>query len=186
MSVFQLTNQMNWAFLQLVKKFPTFYRTQKFYYYLHNSPILVPIFSQINLVSALPFYSFENCFLCYSIYTCFLPRGLFLSDCSTKILKELFFSYVRSTCPTHILFLNFIIEWYFVRSTSHEGHQQLPFAILSRIEGFVHFRCFEIPQSKIRTSNLNQGKLQNIIATFHITMKIYSLKLKDRSKHFVK
>jgi hypothetical protein len=94
----------------------------KVHYRVHNSPPLVPILSQMHTVITSPPY-----FLRSILISCHLrlrhPSGLFPSRFRTKTLHEFLISPRRSSCPTHIIPIDFItltifVEAYKLRSSS--------------------------------------------------------------------
>jgi hypothetical protein len=91
-----------------------FYGPKKVHYRLHISPPLVPILSQMRLV-----HIFPSCFpKIHSGITSHLrprlPSGLFPSWFPTKILYALLISPMRTTCPAHLILVNF---WWRVQFT---------------------------------------------------------------------
>jgi hypothetical protein len=82
----------------------------KFHYRVHhNSPLLVPILSQINPVHTHAFYSFQIHFNIILHICLGLPGGLFSSGFPSKALYWLAFSRMRATCPASVILVDLII-----------------------------------------------------------------------------
>jgi len=87
---------------QPVKKFPTFYGTQKVHYRIHNSPPPVPILSQINPVHANISDFLKTCF------NTILPLQLdfkVISFPQVSTPKPSISFPIRAACPAHFILL---------------------------------------------------------------------------------
>jgi len=92
---------------QLVKKFPAFYETRRFYYRIHKCPLPVPILSQIKPVHNPTFHFLKIHLILSSCLRLGLPSGLFPSGFPTKTLHTPLLSPIRVTCPFHLIFSQF-------------------------------------------------------------------------------
>jgi hypothetical protein len=91
------------------QEFPNILWNPKVHYYVHNSPPLVPILSQINPVHTTPPYL--RSILILSTHLCpGLPSGLFPSGFTTNILYAFLFSPMHATWPDHLILLDLIIQ----------------------------------------------------------------------------
>ena len=81
----------------------------KFNYSLHNSPPLIPVQSQMNLVHNLPPYFFQIYFNINFHLHLVLANYLFSSGFPIKTLKSFLLSAIRATCPPHFTFFDFIL-----------------------------------------------------------------------------
>ena len=76
----------------------------KFHYRVHNSVLLVSILRQINPLHAFPSYLRSISTLSAHLLLG-LPRFLNASGFRNITLYSFFFSHIRATCPTHLIFL---------------------------------------------------------------------------------
>jgi len=106
-------------------------RKRKDHYLVHNSPPLVPIPSQINLVHTLSSYFLRYTFiLTFHLWLC-LRNVLFHSGFHTRYLYVFLFSSTSSTRPAHLIVLDLILcICHLVHSTSHEVHHSSVFFLL--------------------------------------------------------
>jgi len=63
-----------------------------------------------------------RCFLIFFHLRLGLPTGLFTSGLPTKVLCGRLLSPIRSTCPSHLIFLDFITRAKFVENTAVDCH----------------------------------------------------------------
>ena len=94
--------------LQLVKKFPTFYGTQKVPYCIQKCPPTAPILSQINSLHTSNLTSYRSILILSSHLRLGLPSGLFPSGFPTKTVYTPLLSPIRVTCHTNLILLHFI------------------------------------------------------------------------------
>ena len=95
---------------QLVKKFPTFYGTQRFIT-IFTSACHLSLSWASSIPSVPPHPTSWSSILILSSHLCLcLPSGLFPSGFPTKTLYTPFLSPIRTTCPTHLILINFITQ----------------------------------------------------------------------------
>ena len=117
---------------QLVKKFPAFYGTR----------IFIPAFtsarhlslSWANSIQSVPPHptSWIYIFILSSHLRLGLPSGFFPSDFPTKFLYTSLHSPIRATCPTHLMFLDFI-----ARTILGEEYKSLSSSLCSFLHSLV-------------------------------------------------
>jgi len=96
--------------LQLVKKFPAFYRTRRFITSFKSARHLsLPRASSIQSIAQHP--ASRRSVLIESFHLRLgLPSSLFPSGFPTKNLHTPLLSPIRATCPAHLIFLDFITQ----------------------------------------------------------------------------
>ena len=131
---------------KLVKKFPALYGTRKFVTSFTKIPGPVPILSQVNSVHVLHPTSWRSililrCHLCLRLPRCLLP-----SDLHTNTLHAPLLCVICATCPTHLVFLDLIIQIIF----SEEYNSQIsPLCCLLHSCYFVRFGTIYPPKHPI-------------------------------------
>ena len=94
----------------LVKKFPTFYGTQRFITALISAHHLY--LSSARSIQSMPPHptsGWSILILSYHLYLG-IPSSLFLSGSPTKTLYTSLLSPIHATCPTHLILLDLIIQ----------------------------------------------------------------------------
>jgi len=159
---------------QLVKKFPTFYGTQRFTTaFTSASHLSVSWDSLIQSIPPLP-TSWRSILILSSHLHLGLPSGLFPSDFPTKTLYTPLLSPIRTTCPAHLTLLDFITwtilgeECWSLSSTLHSFlHSPVTSSLLGQI--FPSTPSAYIPPSTWATkfhTHTQQAKLQLCISKF--------------------
>jgi hypothetical protein len=105
----------SWALLeispimQLLKDFPVFYRTQRFYTMFARA--LHWSLSWARLIQSIPLHriSARSILILSTHLRVGLPNGLFHSDFATNIIHVFLFSPIHATCHTHLILLDLII-----------------------------------------------------------------------------
>src|SRR5215470_14687799 len=96
--------------LQLVKKFPAFYGARRFITALTSVHHLSLSWAS-PIQSAYPHPTSWRSILILSTHLCLgLPSGLFPSGFPTKTLYATLSSPIRTTCPAHLILLDFITQ----------------------------------------------------------------------------
>ena len=95
---------------QLVKKFPTFYGTQRFITAFTSARHLS--LSWASSIRSIPSHptSLRSIIILSSHLRLGLPSGLFPSGFPTKTLYTHLLSPIRATCPVHLIFLDFVTQ----------------------------------------------------------------------------
>ena len=94
--------------LQLVKKFPAFYGTRRFITAFTSAQHMSLSWAS-SIQSTLPHSTSWRFILILSSHLCLsLPSSLFPSDFPTKTLYTPLPSPIRTTCPAHLILLDFI------------------------------------------------------------------------------
>ena len=119
---------------QLVKKLPAFHGTRRFITALTSARHLsLSWASPIQSIYTHP-TSWRSILILSTHLRLVLPSGLLPSGFPTKTLYTPLSSPIRTTCPAHLILLDFITRTIWVRSTSHLALQSPSVEVKARAE----------------------------------------------------
>ena len=118
--------------LQLVKKFPAFHGTRRFITATSVRHLSLSWASPIQSIHPHP-TSWRSILILFTHLSLGLPSGLFPSGFATKTLYTTLSSPIRSTCPAHLILLDFI-----TRTTLGEEYKSFSSSL---IISSSHYHC---------------------------------------------
>jgi len=140
-------------------KIPHILWNQNVHYRIHKCPLPVPILSQIYPVHATHPTSWKSTLILSSHLSLGLPSDLLSLDFPTNTLYRPLLSFVRPTCPAHLILLDFI-----TRTIFGEQYRSLSSSLCSFLHSLVTVSLLgpNIPLSPLFSNNLSLRSSLNV------------------------